>query len=554
MKSFFALPWRAGKPQHVKPENQNLKRDSSLTSTVHTVPVDFDGLGDFNARLWVARDLYGQYVRNCGNVGVCVSRESILMRYGQYFELQETRKWDAKTGSSLYSLLCELLPEVNLDPHQIERQLILIQEEQDKPVLTAHGYQVLGKENGVGVYRVRDQLGRVLIAKKLRWIGEWGKTPWIKHENIVRIFSHVPGFLVMELVEGDPWNDEQLLQLPKNLRIEACRQLFRGLAELHANSTIHGDIKPANVIVRVQTQNEQPVGVDVVLIDITGHSVLNCIRAPEESEEAPANEAPLERFHRQAATDVFKAATMCDAIYGLPIFKDCGAVPLDEESEIRPEDRPMADSVVTAINKAARPSNITYRSLVALFFLASSLWVSHLPATHYVYHQTIGSEFIEAHDIHGFKLSTDQLDTGSEVVGVNDYIEIKQADGLTVNYVQGVIVRVDCVDDFPIVVVYDGVQEIPVDLPATKYYGDTYYPTDEYNYPGKPSVFKTPHETVFYPVRISEQHLFGLIEEQTGCRIISVARDKFHDSFEGLADLGLRRYGKVIGEDLCLSR
>ncbi len=75
----------------------------------------------------------------------------------------------------------------------------------------------------------------------------------LHHENLVSIVdvgiaAGATPFLVMELVQGGSLEDKRARFGDTRWALPILRQIASGLAELHANSVVHRDLKPGNVL------------------------------------------------------------------------------------------------------------------------------------------------------------------------------------------------------------------------------------------------------------------------------------------------------------------
>jgi serine/threonine protein kinase len=131
-------------------------------------------------------------------------------------------------------------------------------------------YQVLAKlgEGGMGeVYRARDpRLARDVALKILRdraegqasridrFVTEARAASALNHPNIVAVYDAVVDgatpYLVTELIEGESLAGEiRRGPMPLKRVIDLATQIADGLAEAHAAAIVHGDLKPANIMI-----------------------------------------------------------------------------------------------------------------------------------------------------------------------------------------------------------------------------------------------------------------------------------------------------------------
>ena len=128
---------------------------------------------------------------------------------------------------------------------------------------TVSHYRIFEKlgEGGMGlVYRAEDiHLGRIVALKFLhnsadapRLLREAKTAALLAHPNICSVYEVDPehGFLAIELIEGEALKDViggRPLAVAEARRLAI--QIGEGLASAHAKGIIHGDIKPANIMV-----------------------------------------------------------------------------------------------------------------------------------------------------------------------------------------------------------------------------------------------------------------------------------------------------------------
>src|SRR5690606_13875724 len=74
----------------------------------------------------------------------------------------------------------------------------------------------------------------------------------VRHPNVASVFEigehEGQSFLAMELVEG-PSSSAWAREANANDRMRAVIEMARGIAAAHAVGVVHGDVKPANVLV-----------------------------------------------------------------------------------------------------------------------------------------------------------------------------------------------------------------------------------------------------------------------------------------------------------------
>jgi tRNA A-37 threonylcarbamoyl transferase component Bud32 len=129
--------------------------------------------------------------------------------------------------------------------------------------------ELIGAGGAAKVYRAEDRaLDRVVAVKLLddaiarsadpagrdRFLTEAKSAARFQHPNLVAVFDAGEDagelFLVMEYVDGRTLADviAQRAPLPVDEAVSIAVQVLGGLAAVHANGTIHRDVKPANVL------------------------------------------------------------------------------------------------------------------------------------------------------------------------------------------------------------------------------------------------------------------------------------------------------------------
>lgn len=103
--------------------------------------------------------------------------------------------------------------------------------------------------------KIQAPNAKLAPALRSRFIREARAAATIKHPNVVTVYdfneTHVPPFLVMELVEGSNLA-ERISEdgpLPLSEAIGIALEVALGIAEAHAKQVIHRDIKPQNIMV-----------------------------------------------------------------------------------------------------------------------------------------------------------------------------------------------------------------------------------------------------------------------------------------------------------------
>ncbi|MEX2263597.1 MAG: protein kinase [Bryobacteraceae bacterium] len=182
-----------------------------------------------------------------------------------------------------------LTPDAQLGPYRIE---------------TALGAGGMGQ-----VYRARDtRLGRPVAIKILaeefshRFELEARAISGLNHPHICTLYDVGPGYLVMELVEGETLAARlQKGRLPLELALRYGAQMADALAAAHASGIIHRDLKPGNIMV---TKSGVKV-LDFGLAKITQAD--ETVTASHAIQGTPAYMAPEQLAGKQcdARTDIF---------------------------------------------------------------------------------------------------------------------------------------------------------------------------------------------------------------------------------------------------------
>jgi hypothetical protein len=157
-------------------------------------------------------------------------------------------------------------------------------------------YEILAPlgAGGMGeVYRARDtRLGREVALKILpaevandpsrrqRFEQEARAVAALNHPNIVAVFDVGEGYMVSELVEGEPLSG---LKAPLRRTLDIVGQIASGLAAAHAAGIVHRDLKPANILL---TRDGR-----VKILDF-GLAKLHAQRAAAAAETAAVNTEP----------------------------------------------------------------------------------------------------------------------------------------------------------------------------------------------------------------------------------------------------------------------
>ena len=110
------------------------------------------------------------------------------------------------------------------------------------------------------MYRVRDGVRQTDLALKLvtpteaAWLRrEFDTLRQIRHENLVQVFDwgtldSGDAYYTMEYLEGGDWSRSTGKPQPPDVVRRLLTSILRGLAHLHCHGELHGDLKPANVL------------------------------------------------------------------------------------------------------------------------------------------------------------------------------------------------------------------------------------------------------------------------------------------------------------------
>lgn len=207
--------------------------------------------------------------------------------------------------------------------------------------------RVLGHGGYATVYRVHEAADpdRVVALKVLdarhrhldrvaRLRREFELAHRLQHHNIVKVYERGPGWLTMELIDGDGIG--ALPTIPA--RLAALAQIADALDYTHNRAIVHCDVKPTNILV-------SPAGPRAVLIDF-GVAVVGtddvCRRPGDEVEASLPYSAPELILNRAPtdATDVYAlACTTVELMTGLPPFHEDSRVGLVRAHLRRPPPR-----------------------------------------------------------------------------------------------------------------------------------------------------------------------------------------------------------------------
>ncbi|MFO0549825.1 MAG: protein kinase [Polyangiaceae bacterium] len=213
------------------------------------------------------------------------------------------------------------------------------------------GLHQLGKGGGGEVWRVRDRLtGEVLALKALaegstseeslalvREATALGALEGLGVPRVLR-FGRLPSgvpYLVRELVEGESLAAVLERQEPARVALVAVVAAADQLTALHRAQLLHGDVKPANIIVREHTR---PGDMDRPIASLVDLGLVTTLR---ERGTAPRGITP-----RYAAPELFEGAplTVRGEIHALgATLRD---VALALQAALSPEERGALESIV----------------------------------------------------------------------------------------------------------------------------------------------------------------------------------------------------------------
>jgi serine/threonine-protein kinase len=226
-----------------------------------------------------------------------------------------------------------------------------------------YDYLALLGTGGMGrVFKVRDRrLDRIVALKALqyqdretvgRFLREAKAMAQVRHPNICTLFEagEIEGqpFLVMEFIDG-----KTLDKFDRELSVERKALLALGIAEalqaIHRLGLVHRDIKPGNILVKVQDSGEiKPFLTDFGLVRIEGQSDLltsdgTILGTPQFMSPEQATGGVLDR-----RTDVYSfGATLYAYFAGRPPFS--GKTPAEVIRKVIDEDPPPLRKIVPSI-------------------------------------------------------------------------------------------------------------------------------------------------------------------------------------------------------------
>ncbi len=135
-------------------------------------------------------------------------------------------------------------------------------------------------------------------ATRKRFVREAQVAAQVTHPNLVRTYdageSPYGPYLVQELLQG--YTLDQRMPLPPQRAIGVAVAVAEGLEYLHANGYVHGDIKPANIMLVQEQDRERVVLLDFGLTQANGPGTTTLLAtphylAPERASGAPATAA-----------------------------------------------------------------------------------------------------------------------------------------------------------------------------------------------------------------------------------------------------------------------
>ena len=211
----------------------------------------------------------------------------------------------------------------------------------------------------------------------------------LNHPNICTLHDVGPNYLVMELVEGETLADRlKKGKLPPEQAVRFAAQIAEALAAAHAKGIIHGDLKPANIMLTKS-------GLKVLDFGLARSASDPASNSPSVIMGTPAYMAPeqLEGKAVDARTDIYAFGLVLSEMVTGKRSQESGKLPAPLEPIIKrclekdPDDRwqsardlkwALESAVVVSTAPAPHPRNkhlIWISTAVALIFLAALAFV-----------------------------------------------------------------------------------------------------------------------------------------------------------------------------------
>jgi len=193
---------------------------------------------------------------------------------------------------------------------------------------------LLGEGGGGRVYRVNDRVRdrelalKVVSAPDAEFLRrEFDTLRQIRHENLIQVFDwgwldSGDAFYTMELVDGGNWQAFMgKPQAPEVVR-SILAGVLRGLAHLHAHGEIHGDLKPANIllggggIVKVSDIGMGNPGVGEILGGTPGYSAPECWQEQAPTVRSDLYSVGVMAYEALAGHHPFEGKSIRDVVAG----------------------------------------------------------------------------------------------------------------------------------------------------------------------------------------------------------------------------------------------